>query len=173
MKFDLFAAFKNKQTTIELLKSIAVGLASNAIDFLLTAVFIYAYGHDYYDGFWGVFTGSTVAAYTPPISVYMTANVIGFISAILLNYFLSSVFVFQYGNVGKNKSGFIKFLILSAIGLGLTSLGGWLGYDVLNCNLWLTKLVVQFLVFIYNFITRRIFIFNLELIRDDENTIKL
>ncbi len=174
MKKGFFEAFKNKQTTLELLKSIAVGLASNAVDFLLTAVFLYAYGHAQYDGFIGVFTGATVGgSYEPATSVYITATVIGFISAVLVNYFLSSVFVFKYGNVGKNKRGFIKFVIFSVIGLGITSLGSWLGYDVLGCNLWLTKLVVQFIVFIYNFVTRRLFIFNVNLIRDDENTINL
>ncbi len=174
MKFDLFSVFKNKQTTIEFFKSIAVGLISNALDFLLTALFLYAYGHDEYDGFIGVFTGATVSnTYTPPTSVYLTATVIGFISAVLLNYLLSSIFVFKYGNVGKNKIGFIKFIIFSAIGLGITSLGSWIGYDVLGCNPWLTKLVIQLIVFIYNFITRRMFIFNVELIRDEENTIKL
>ena len=60
MKLRIFAAFKNKQTTLEILKSIAVGLASNAVDFLFTAVFLYAYGHEHYDGFWGVFSGATV-----------------------------------------------------------------------------------------------------------------
>lgn len=173
MKF--FEAFKDKQTTLEILKSIAVGLLSNAVDFLLTAVFLYAYGHEHYKGFGGVFTGATVdgAVYEPYVSVYITATVIGFISAVLVNYLLSSVFVFKYGNVGKSKRGFIKFLIFSAIGLGITSLGSWIGYDVIGGNIWIVKLIVQFIVFIYNFITRRLFIYNVSLIRDDENTINL
>lgn len=175
MKTKIFESFKNKQTTIEFFKSIAVGLASNAIDFLLTAIFLYAYGHNYYSGFWGVFSGKTLGniIYSPPTSIYITATVIGFVSAVTLNYVLSSLFVFRYGNVGKNKVGFIKFVIFSAIGLGITSLGSWIGYDILGCNLWLTKLVVQLIVFVYNFITRRLFIFNVNIIRDDENTIKL
>lgn len=175
MKNGIFAAFKNKQTTLELLKSMAVGLASNAVDFLLTAIFLYAYGHDSYDGFIGVFTGATVnnIPYSPPFSVYITATVIGFISAMLVNYLLSSAFVFKYGNVGKGIRGFVKFLIFSGIGLGLTSLGSWIGYDVIGGNIWIVKLIVQLIVFVYNFITRRLFIFNPDIIRDDENTISL
>ncbi len=175
MKLRIFAAFKNKQTTLEILKSIAVGLASNAVDFLFTAVFLYAYGHEHYDGFWGVFSGATVggAANTPATSVYITATAIGFITAVLLNYLLSSIFVFKYGAVGKNKLGFVKFVIFSVIGLGLTSLGSWIGYDVIGGNMWIVKLIVQFIVFIYNFITRRLFIFNVALIRNDEDTINL
>ncbi|MDE7164461.1 MAG: GtrA family protein [Clostridiales bacterium] len=167
--------FLKKQTTLEFLKSVAVGLASNAVDFLLTAVFLYAYGHEHYDGFWGVFSGATVGGtpYSPQFSVYITATVIGYISAILVNYLLSSIFVFKYGNVGKNKYGFLKFLFFSAIGLGLTSLGSWIGYDLLGGNIWVVKLIVQLIVFVYNFITRRLFIFNVNLIRDDENTISL
>lgn len=174
-KERFLSVFKNKHTTLEFLKSIAVGLASNAVDFLLTAVFLYAYGNEYYDGFWGVFSGATVNGipYSPQFSVYITATVIGFISAVLVNYILSSVFVFKYGNVGKSKSGFVKFMIFSAIGLGLTSLGSWIGYDLLNGNIWIVKLIVQLIVFVYNFVTRRLFIFNVKLIRDDENTINL
>ncbi|MDE6028977.1 MAG: GtrA family protein [Clostridiales bacterium] len=163
-----------KQTTLEFLKSVAVGLASNAVDFLLTAVFLYAYGHEHYDGFWGVFTGATVGGpYDPQFSVYITATVIGYISAILVNYLLSSIFVFKYGNVGKNKYGFLKFIFFAAIGLGITSLGSWIGYDLIGGNIWVVKLIVQLIVFVYNFITRRMFIFNVNLIRDDENTINL
>lgn len=174
MKSEIIAFFK-KSTTLEFLKSIAVGLASNAVDFLLTAVFLYAYGHDYYDGFFGVFSGATVGnvPYSPPFSIYITATVIGYISAILVNYLLSSIFVFKYGNVGKTKYGFLKFLFFSAIGLGITSLGSWIGYDVIGGNIWIVKLLVQLIVFVYNFITRRLFIFNVNLIRDDENTINL
>lgn len=172
---NIFADFKNKQTTLELIKSIAVGLLSNAVDFLLTAVFLYAYGHEHYAGFGGVFTGTTIngAEYSPTVSVYITATVIGFISAVLVNYLLSSVFVFKYGNIGKSKSGFIKFVIFSLIGLGLTSLGSWIGYDLIGGNIWIVKLIVQFIVFVYNFLTRRLFIYNVKLIRDDENTINL
>ncbi|MCM1367327.1 MAG: GtrA family protein [Roseburia sp.] len=175
MKNGIFSAFKDKQTTVEVLKSIAVGLFSNAVDFLLTAAFLYAYGHEYYNGFLGVFTGATTGgtAYDPPSSVYVSATAIGFVAAILINYILSSIFVYKYGNVGKNKRGFVKFIIFSAIGLGITSLGSWIGYDVIGGNMWIVKLIVQLIVFVYNFITRRLFIFNVELIRDDENTINL
>lgn len=170
-----FSALKDKKTVIEILKSVGVGLASNAVDFLITAIFLYAYGHDSYKGFFGVFTGATVdgVPVNTPFSIYITATIIGFSMAVILNYVLSSVFVFKYGNVGKTKMGFFKFVIFSLIGLGITSLGNWIGYDVLGCNMWLTKLVIQFIVFIYNFITRRLFIYNVNLIRDDENTISL
>lgn len=175
MKLHLFDAFKNKQTTLELLKSIAVGLLSAAVDFLITALFLYAYGHEHYAGFGGVFTGQTISGvdYTPTVSVYITATVIGFILSVLVNYILSSVFVYKYGNVGKSKLGFIKFIIFSVIGLGITSLGSWLGYDVIGGNMWVVKVIMQFIVFIYNFVTRRMFIYNVELIRDDESTINL
>lgn len=175
MKRNFFASLKDKQTVIEILKSIAVGLFSNAIDFLLTALFLYAFCHEHYNGFWGVFTGATIDGlpYDPPSSSYIIATAIGFIAAVVVNYILSSIFVFKHGNVGKTKFGFIKFAVFSAVGLGLTSLFNWIGYDVLGCNPWLTKLVVQFIIFFYNFITRRLFIFNAELIRDDEHTIKL
>ena len=147
---NFFAMFKDKQAVIEFLKSMAVGFFSNAVDFLVTALFTYAYGHEHYTSFVDFFMGNS---YNPPLSIYITANVIGFTCAVLLNYFLSSFFVFKYGNVGKTKKGFLKFIIFSLIGLGLTSLGCWIGYDLLDCNPWLTKIVIQCIVFENNLIS--------------------
>lgn len=167
--------FKDKAAKFEFLRSVACGLSSSAVDFLLTAIIIYVSGHEHYANFWGAFTGIAAngSVYTPPTSMYIIATTIGFIVSVSLNYILSVLYVYRYGNIGKNKKGFIKFIILSLIGLGMTSLFSYIGYDVLGCNLWLTKLVVSLIVFVFNFFTRKRFVFNLNLIRDDEHTIQL
>lgn len=164
-----------KEARIEILKSIGCGLFTSGLDFLITAFIIYIACHDFYANLGGAFTGIDLNGlpYEPPTSVYIYATAIGFTVSVAVNYILSYLFVYKNGNVGKNSKGFLKFVILSAIGLGLTSLGSYIGYDLLGCNIWLTKLVVCLIVFVYNFITRKIFIFNINLIRDDENTIRL
>lgn len=175
MPTPITKGYFKKQFGGEFLKSIACGIFSNTLDFILTAVIIYAAGHEHYPNFFAAFTGQTIdnIAYSPPSSIYLSATVLGFVVAVIVNYILSYHFVYKNGNVGKNKKGFLKFIIFSAIGLALTSLGSWIGYDVLGGNMWITKLIVQLIVFVYNFLTRKFFIFNIDLIRDDENTIQL
>ena len=82
-------------------------------------------------------------------------------------------FVYEYGNVGKNKKGFIKFLIFTLIGLSITTLGNYIGHTLIGGNVWLVKWIVVLIVFLFNFFTRKYFIFNIALIQDDENTINL
>ena len=76
-------------------------------------------------------------------------------------------------HVGKNKKGFIKFLLFTLIGLSVTTLGNFIGHNLLGGNVWLVKWIVILIVFVFNFFTRKYFIFNIKLIRDDEHTIKL
>lgn len=171
----LFDFLRDKRTRKEWLLSMAVGTASTVIDFLVTAAVLYAEGHAYYDGFFAVFSGKTVtgAPHITPTSVYLTSIVLGFLFSFLFNYVMSVFFVYQYGNVGRNKKGFIKFLIFTLIGLSLTTLGNFIGHTVLGGNVWLVKWIVILIVFVFNFYTRKFFIFNIKLIQDDEKTIHL
>ena len=173
---EFFHALKNKRARREYIKSIIVGLCSTAIDFLSTALILYAECHDSYGGFFNVFTGATVDGFEPPISIYITATVVGAVLSVVFNYVMCVFFVYQYGNVGKNKKGFLKFSILALIGIAITTAGSLLcshffGLD--GSKVWWIKIAIAIVVFVYNFFTRKHFVFNIALIRDDENTINL
>jgi putative flippase GtrA len=141
----------------------------------LQALILYLAGSDYYPHFFAAFTGKTVtgAPYVPPLSIYLTSIMISFIVSILVNYVLSVFFVFEYGNVGRNKRGFLKFCVFSALGLTITTVGSLIGFQGLGANVWLIKIIITLVVFVFNFFTRKYFVFNIALIRDDENTINL
>ncbi len=174
---EFFRALKNKRARREYIKSILVGLASTLIDFLITALILYMAGHEHYAGFAGVFTGKVRgAAYTPPISIYITATAVSFVLSILFNYIMSAFFVYEYGNVGKNKKGFVKFALFALIGLTITTVGSLICshiFGLSGSNIWWIKLLIAFIVFVFNFFTRKYFVFNIALIRDDENVINL
>lgn len=175
---EFFAALKSKRVRREYLKSIAVGIASTVIDFIITALILYMAGHEYYDGFFGVFSGKLKAgaAYATPISIYITATVLSFIVSILFNYIMSVFFVYEYGNVGKNAKGFTKFAVFALIGLTITTVGSLICshfFGLSGSNVWWIKITITVVVFIFNFFTRKYFVFNIALIRDDENTINL
>ncbi len=174
---EFFHALKNKRARREYLKSIAVGMLSTLIDFIITALILYLAGHEHYAGFSGVFTGKTVGgSYSPPMSIYITATVLSFIVSILFNYIMSVFFVYEYGNVGKNKKGFIKFAVFALIGLTITTVGSLICSSVFGLDgskVWWIKMIITVVVFVFNFFTRKYFVFNIALIRDDENTINL
>lgn len=175
---EFFRALKNKRARREYIKSIIVGLISTLIDFFITALILYMAGHEYYSGFFGVFTGKTISGlpYSPPKSIYITSIVLSFIISILFNYIMSVFFVYEYGNVGKNGKGFTKFAIFALIGLSITTVGSLICSSVFGLsgsNVWWIKVIISLVVFVFNFFTRKYFVFNIALIRDDENTINL
>lgn len=172
---EFFNALKNKRARKELIKSMIVGTTATVLDFLVTAVILFIEGHNHFTNFFSVFTGATVDGlpHVTPTSIYLTAIVLSFLVSFLFNYIMSVFFVYEYGNVGKNKKGFVKFLIFTLIGLSITTLGNFLGHTLLHGNVWLVKWIVILIVFIFNFFTRKYFIFNIALINDDENTINL
>lgn len=144
------------------------GILSTVVDFFLTAVFLYFFYHTDYSNLFVV----PFSSFEPATSVFIVSTMIAWIAGFVLNYVLCIFFVFQYGNVGKSRLGFVKFLIFGVIGVTLTTIltaiGIAMGFDP-----WLTKLIVTLIVFVFNFFTRKYFVFNIALIHDEENVIRL
>ncbi len=99
--------------------------------------------------------------YTLLISVfnvyYIIASVISFTLSVIFNYILSIKWVFDV----KKKQGpkeFIIFVILSVVGLILNSLILYLSVELMHIHKLIAKIIATFIVMIYNFITRKIFI---------------
>jgi len=165
---DLFKALQRKKARREYLKSMLAGVLSTVVDFFLTAVFLYFFYSAYYDNFFLI----PFSSFEPSISVFIVSTMIAWIAGFVLNYVLCIFFVFQYGNVGKSRLGFIKFLIFGLIGVTLTTV---LTATAIAASVhpWLAKLIVTLIVFVFNFFTRKYFVFNIALIHDDENVIQL
>ncbi len=51
------------------------------------------------------------------------------------------------------------FTLLSVVGLAIHLLGMWVGYDLLHINEWIVKIVLTVVVLIYNYISKRLFLF--------------
>ncbi len=88
---------------------------------------------------------------------YIIASVISFTLSVIFNYILSIKWVFDV----KKKQGpkeFIIFVILSVIGLILNSLILYLSVELMQIHKLIAKIIATFIVMIYNFITRKIFI---------------
>jgi len=81
---------------------------------------------------------------------------IAFTISVIFNYIASIKWVFDV-NKKQTKKEIIIFFGLSVIGLGINELIIYIGNN-LNIHYMISKLASTFIVMIYNFITRKIFI---------------
>lgn len=90
------------------------------------------------------------------------ATAAGFVVGVSVNYFLSVVFVFKAAKsgAGKNARAAVIFLIGAAIGLLLTQIIMNLGTIRLGFNQTPVKVIATGIVMIWNYLFRKIFIFN-------------
>ena len=88
---------------------------------------------------------------------YLISGAIAFSVAVIFNYILSMLWVYDTsGNSQDKKMQLVIFIILSVIGLGLTELLMWIGTDLLGIHYTITKIIATVIVMFYNFVTRKI-----------------
>ena len=86
------------------------------------------------------------------------SSTISFSVSVIFNYICSLKWVFNPSQPQHFKD-FIFFVILSVVGLGINQLIMWFGINQLGIYYMLVKLLATAIVMIYNFITRKIFLF--------------
>lgn len=94
--------------------------------------------------------------------VYVS-TVVGFVVGLAVNYSLSLLFVFtQAKDKGKGRTvgAFVVFGIIGLLGLGWTELGMWLGIEMLGWNYMIVKILVTGAVLMWNYLGRKLLIFN-------------
>lgn len=89
---------------------------------------------------------------------YLVSAAIAFIISVIFNYYLSVKLVFTVNKKYPHSRNFIIFVILSAIGLGITELIMMLCVDHMHINYLIAKIISAVIVSFYNFITRKIFL---------------
>jgi len=88
---------------------------------------------------------------------YLISSIISFIVSLIFNYILSIKWVFDVTKKQTYKEVII-FVILSVIGLGINQLVMYIGVDKLTIHYMLVKIISTFIVMVWNFVTRKIFI---------------
>lgn len=163
-KFEL-----NYPRISEILRFLIVGGIATFIDMVVMAFIMYLCNTNVFDGnFINVFLSKGLASNWSVV----LGTAIGFIVGLVINYLLSLSFVYHGDNAkAKTKKGFILFLVLSAIGLIIQTVGIFIGYGLLNFNEWIVKIILVVVVLIFNYITRKKFIFNESTKRNDVNNI--
>ena len=88
---------------------------------------------------------------------YLISSIISFIVSVIFNYILSIKWVFDV-NKKQTIKDIILFIVLSSIGLLINALLMWVSVDILKIHHLIAKLIPTFVVMIWNFVTRKIFI---------------
>ncbi|MGI6046310.1 MAG: GtrA family protein [Eggerthellaceae bacterium] len=89
---------------------------------------------------------------------YLISATISFSVSVIFNYVASMRYVFRHKEEMSRRREFVIFLILSCIGLILNDVLMWVGTDLLFIDYRITKIIVTFLVSIWNFVSRKIFL---------------
>ncbi|MCL1799532.1 MAG: GtrA family protein [Eggerthellaceae bacterium] len=89
---------------------------------------------------------------------YLVSATVSFTVAVVFNYLASMRYVFKHKEGLSRKREFIIFVVLSVIGLGLNDLFMWIGVSLFGIDYRITKIAATFIVTIWNFTTRKIFL---------------
>lgn len=92
--------------------------------------------------------------------VYLSV-LLAFVAGHVTNYILSLVFVFrdpEERRKGWTWSAFLLFAVVGGMGAGITELGMWIGYGVFRVNYILMKAIMAFVVFVWNFVGRKLIV---------------
>ena len=82
------------------------------------------------------------------------------VSATLVNYILSTQWIFRSSKIKNKKIEFILFGLIGVIGLGLNNVLLYFFTDLIGLYYMLSKLITAVLVYAWNFLGRRYFLFN-------------
>lgn len=141
----------------EILRFLIIGGVATVIDMAVMGLVIFLFNkNEFSNDFFKVFSGTVSVADWQIV----LATAIGFIVGLIFNYVFSLLYVYDYESDGaKSKKGFIIFSILSTIGLILQTVGMFVFYSLLGINEWIAKIVLVIVVLVFNYITRKIFVF--------------
>ncbi len=88
----------------------------------------------------------------------LISNIIAFGISVIYNYWASCKYVFNVTNKDSKTKQLIVFIILSAIGLGITEAFIFIFNTKLGWNYMLVKVLATIIVMIFNFVTRKIYL---------------
>lgn len=139
----------------EIARFLIVGGSATVVDYLAMGVVLYLFNPDLYPHFYNVWIGGA----NPSTIATIVGTGVGFIAGLIFNYIFSILFVFHEKGESRSAKGFLLFSLFAFGGLCIHLLGMYLGYDLLHINEWIIKTFLTLVVLVYNYVTRKLFIF--------------
>lgn len=90
---------------------------------------------------------------------YLIAATISFLLGLIVNYYLSHNRVFTDPKIKNKTMNFVAFSTIGLIGLVANDLIMWAGHDGLGMSVTLSKVISVVIVFFWNFLARRQFLY--------------
>jgi len=91
---------------------------------------------------------------------YLLSATLSFIAGLLVNYFISTSWVFNRKTVKNKYFEFLIFAIIGVIGLGFNDLFMWIFTDRFGIYYLLSKIITTAIVYFWNFFARKYILFN-------------
>lgn len=93
---------------------------------------------------------------------YLVSASLSFIVGLLINYTISTYWVFdRESSIVTNKSlEFLFFSLIGVIGIGLNDILIWVFTEFVGIYYILSKIITAVLIYLWNFLARKYFIFN-------------
>ena len=87
---------------------------------------------------------------------YLISGVLSFIISVLVNYIMSTKWVFNQENIENKLVEFNLFIIISTIGLVFTEILLYVFTDIIGLYYLISKIIAAIIVLFWNFIARRV-----------------
>ncbi|MDO5820146.1 MAG: GtrA family protein [Methanobrevibacter sp.] len=87
---------------------------------------------------------------------YLISAVLSFIISVLVNYVMSTRWVFNQDNIGNKVLEFNLFILISTIGLVFTEILLYFFTDIVGLYYLVSKIISSIIVLFWNFLARRV-----------------
>ena len=94
---------------------------------------------------------------------YLISAVFSFIISVLVNYIMSTKWVFNQDNINNKVLEFNLFILISVIGLGFTEILLYLFTDIFGLYYLISKVIAAIIVMFWNFLARRVMFYGKKL----------
>ena len=89
---------------------------------------------------------------------YLVSATVSFTVSVVFNYMASMRYVFAHREGMSRRREFAIFVVLSIIGLVINNACMWAGVELLGVHYLIVKIGATFIVMVWNFVTRKIFL---------------
>ena len=100
---------------------------------------------------------------------YIVSATLSFIAGLVVNYLLSTRWIFRNSKLSSTTVEFIIYGAIGVVGLVLNNILLYLFTDVLHIHYMISKLITAALVMGWNFVGRRVILFNNDNVNDNGN----